>query len=133
MKNATSTDYLRIFPSYANISRTIATCANPSDPDQRFSTAIAETSVNDALSGDCLVLVDRDADDDRKIARLIACFRAPTTASDPAGNGPVRRLVLDLTPTSILPVSRSMPTITTPAIPPEVVEFCRGLALGQLV
>lgn len=115
-KNATSTNYFRIFPSYANISRTIETYANPSDPDQRFTTAIADTFVNDSLSGDCLVLVYRNADDDRKIARLIACFRAPTTPSDPAGNGPVRRLVLDITPIAILPVSRSMPTITTPAI-----------------
>ena len=97
-KNATSTDCFRIFPFYANISRTLENYANPSDPDQHFTTAIAETSVNDTLSGDCLVLVYRDADDDRKIARLIACFRAPTTPSDPAGNGPVRRLVLDITP-----------------------------------
>ena len=74
-ENATYANYFRIFPSYSNLSRTIDTYVNASDPDQGFTTAIADTSVNDGLSGDCLVLVYKDATDDRKIARLIAYFR----------------------------------------------------------
>lgn len=131
-ENATYANYFRIFPSYSNLSRTIDTYVNASDPDQGFTTAIADTSVNDGLSGDCLVLVYKDATDDRKIARLIAYFRAPTDPTDPTSTGPVRRLILDITPSSTLPVFRLIPAISNPAIYPEVVELSRGLANGKL-
>jgi len=131
-ENATYANYFRIFPSYSNLSRTVDTYVDASDPDQGFTTAIADTSVNDGLSGDCLVLVYKDPLDDRKIAKLIAYFRAPTNPSDANSTGPVRRMVLDISPTSTLPVFQLIPEISNPAIYPEVVELSRGLANGKL-
>lgn len=131
-ENATYANYFRIFPSYTNLTRTVTTYVNPSDPDQGFTTAIADTSVNDGLSGDCLVLVYKDPADDRKIARLIAYFRAPTNPSDPASTGPVRKMDLAITPSSSLPVSQLIPAISNPGSYPEVVELSRGLANGKL-
>lgn len=131
-ENATYANYFRIFPSYSNLSRTVTTYIDPSDPDQGFTTAIADTSVNDNQSGDCLVLVYKDPTDDRKIARIMAYFRAPTNATDPLSTGPVRRMDLPITPSSTLPVWQLIPSNLVPANYPEVVELSRGLANGKL-
>ncbi len=131
-ENATAANYFRIFPSYSNLSRTVDTYINASDPDQGFTTALTDTSVNDGQSGDCLVLVYKDSVDDRKISRLIAYFRSPTDPTSATSTGPVRRMVLDITPSSSLPVFQLIPEISNPAIYPEVVELSRGLASGKL-
>ncbi len=131
-ENATYSNYFRIFPAYTNLSRTVDTYVNPADPDQGYTTAIADTSVNDGQSGDCLVLVYKDPADDRKIARIIAYFRAPTVPTDPTSTGPVRKMDLAITPSSTLPVFQLIPEISDPAIYPEVVELSRGLANGKL-
>lgn len=131
-ENATYANYFKIFPSYANLTRSVSTLVNPSDPDQGYTTAIADTSVNDGGSGDCLVLVFMDPADDRKVSRLVGYFRSPTSLTDPTSTGPVRRFTIDVTPSSLLPVWQLMPTISNPAIYPEVVELTRGLANGKL-
>ncbi len=131
-ENATYANYFRIFPSYSNLSRTVSAYVNTSDPDQGYTTAIVDTSVNDGLSGDCLVLVYKDPANDRRISRLICYFRAPTDPTSPTSTGPVRRIDLPITPSSDLPVFRLIPTISNPAIYPEVVELSRGLANGKL-
>lgn len=131
-ENATYANYFRIFPSYTNLSRTITTYTDPSDPDQGYTQALADTSVNDAQSGDCLVLVYKDPADDRKIARIIAYFRAPTDPTDVNSTGPVRRLDRPITPSSTDPVWRLIPSNLNPADYPEVVELSRGLANGKL-
>ncbi len=131
-ENATAANYFRIFPSYTNLSRTVDTYLNAADPDQGFTTAITDTSVNSGLSGDCLVLVYKDIADDRKISKLICYFRSPTDPSSATSTGPVRRMVLDITPSSSLPVFQLIPEISNPAIYPEVIELSRGLANGKL-
>jgi prepilin-type N-terminal cleavage/methylation domain-containing protein len=125
---ATYANYFKVFPAYNNLSRSVDTLVNPSDPDQGYSTAITDTSVNDGLSGDCLVLVYKDSADDRKISRLIGYFRAP----DSTGTGPVRRFDLLITPSSSLPLWQLIPEISDPAVYPQVIELSRGLANGKL-
>ncbi len=125
---ATYSNYFKIFPSYNNLSRTVDSLVNGSDPDQGFTTAMTDTSVADGLSGDCLVLVYKDSTDDRKISRLIGYFRAP----DASGTGPVRKFDLPITPSSSLPLWQLIPEISNPAIYPQVIELSRGLANGKL-
>src|SRR5471030_2378450 len=67
-ENATYANYFKIFPSYSNLTRTVTTLVNSNDPDQGYTTAMTDTSVNDGQSGDCLVLVYKDQD--RKSTRL---------------------------------------------------------------
>jgi prepilin-type N-terminal cleavage/methylation domain-containing protein len=132
-EDATYANYFRIFPSYSNLSRTVDTLYNPADPDQGFVNAIADTSVNDGVSGDCLVLVYKDATDDRKIALLIAYFRVPgPVVNGVATPGPVRRMKQEITPPSTLPVFQLIPEISDPSIYPQVVELSNGLANGKL-
>jgi len=126
---ATYANYFKIFPAYTNLSRSVDTLVNSADPDQGFTTAMTDTSVNDGLSGDCLVLVYKDATDDRKVARIIGYFRAPDATT---GVGPVRRFDLPITPSSALPIWQLIPEISDPTIYPQVVELSRGLATGKL-
>jgi prepilin-type N-terminal cleavage/methylation domain-containing protein len=126
-ENATYANYFRIFPSYANLSRTVDTLVNPSDPDQGFTTAITDTSLTDGNSGDCLVLVYNDPADDRKISRLIIYYRVPGTSTPtPAAGvqtfnrGAVRKVDLAITPSSSLPVFRLIPEISDPTAYPIV-------------
>ncbi|MCX6953736.1 MAG: prepilin-type N-terminal cleavage/methylation domain-containing protein [Verrucomicrobia bacterium] len=131
-ERATYANYFRIFPSYSNLTRTVTTYTDPSDPDQGYIQALADTSVNDGLSGDCLVLVYKDDVDDRKIKQIIVYFRAPADPSDPNSTGPVRRLIRDISPPRADPVWRLIPSDLNPADYPEVVELSRGLANGKL-
>lgn len=131
-ENATYANYFRIYPSYSNLTRTVSTLINAFDPDQGYTTAITGNSVNDGVSGDCLVLVYKDSANDRKIARLIIYFRSPDNPSDANSTGPVRRIDLPITPSSLLPVDQLIPTISNPAIYPEVVQISRGLSNGKL-
>ncbi len=134
-ENATYANYFKIFPAYNNLSRTTPTLVNPSDPDQGYTTALTDTSVNDGQSGDCLVLVYKEAGDathaadDTKIARLIIYFRSPDAVT---GIGPVRILDLAVTPSSSLPVFQLIPDITNPALYPIVVQLSQDVATGKL-
>lgn len=128
-ENATYANYFRVFRSYSDISRTDDTLLVPADPDQGFTTAITDNTLNDGLSGDCLVLVYKDPADDRKISRLILYFRVPgTTTPTPAANitvsnrGPIRKLDRPITPSSSLPLYRLIPEISDPSSCPIVLE-----------
>lgn len=131
-ENATYANFFMIFPAYTSISRVDDTLINENDSDQGFTTAIADNTVQDGQSGDCLVLVYKDAADDRKIAKIIAYFRSPTNPSDVNSTGPVRRMTLTIDPSSILPVRQLIPEITNPSQYPEVIELSRGMANGKL-
>ncbi len=128
-ENATYANYFKIFPSYTNLTRTATTLVNPNDPDQGFTTALTDTSVNDGQSGDCLVLVYKDLTDDTKISRIIVYFRSP----DPVTNiGPVRVCDYPITPSSNLPLYQLIPNITDPTIYPIVVQLSQDVATGRL-
>jgi len=128
-ENATYANYFKIFPAYDNLTRTTPTLVNPADPDQGFTTALTDTSVNDGQSGDCLVLVYKDPANDALINRLMIYFRSP----DPnTGIGPVRVLDLPITPSSNLPVFQLIPEIRNPAIYPIVVQLSQDVATGRL-
>ncbi len=131
-ENATYANFFMIFPAYTSISRVDDTLINVNDSDQGFTTAIADNTVQDGQSGDCLVLVYKDAADDRKIAKIIAYFRSPTNPSDVNSTGPVRRLTRIIDPSSTLPVRQLIPEITNPSQYPEVIELSRGMANGKL-
>lgn len=128
-ENATYANYFRIFASHTDLSRTVDVLVDPSDPDQGFTTAIADSSLTKGLSGDCLVLVYKDPADDRKIARLRIYFRVPGNASPSpkegirvTNKGPVRRIDLPITPSSSLPVFQLIPEISNPAQYPIVLQ-----------
>ena len=127
-ENATYANYFRIFPAYNNLNRTVETLINPSDPDQGYTTALADTSVGDGLTGDCLALVYKDLADDTKISRIICYFRSV----DSTGTGPVRKFDLPITPSSSLPVWQLIPEINDPNIYPIVVELSRDIGTQRL-
>lgn len=131
-ENATFANFFLLFPNYTSISRVDDTLVDPMDPDQGFTTAIVDNSLQDGQSGDCLVLVYKDSEDDRKISSLVIYFRSPTNPADPNSTGPVRRLQVNISPSSLLPVWQLIPEIADPALHPEVVELSRGLANGRL-
>ncbi len=130
--NATYANYFLIFPGYTNLSRSVNVQVDPEDPTQGFTTAVIDTSVNDGLSGDCLVLVYHDPNDNAKVSRLVGYFRAPGDPLNAASEGPVRKFDITISPSSSLPVWQLMPTITDPSAYGEVIELSRGLADGRL-
>ncbi len=130
--NATYANYFLIFPGYTNLSRTVSVQIDPEDPTRGFTTAIVDTSVNDGVSGDCLVLVYQDPTDNAKVARLVGYFRSPSNPLDATSEGPVRKFDITIAPSSAEPVWKLMPTITDPAAYGEVIELSRGLADGKL-
>ncbi len=130
--NATYANYFLIFPSYTNLSRTVNVQVDPEDSTQGYTTAIVDTSVNDGLSGDCLVLVYQDPNDNDKVARLVGYFRSPQNPLDPTSQGPVRKFDVTISPSSALPVWQLIPTITDASAYPEVIELSRGLSDGRL-
>jgi prepilin-type N-terminal cleavage/methylation domain-containing protein len=130
--NATYANYFLIFPGYTNLSRSVNVQIDPEDPTQGFTTAIVDTSVNDGVSGDCLVLVYQDPNDNAKVARLVGYFRSPSNPLDPASEGPVRKFDIAISPSSTEPVWKLMPTIVDPGAYGEVIELSRGLADGKL-
>ena len=133
-EDATYANYFKIFPSYSNLTRAVTTLVNPADPDQGYTTAMADSSIADGQTGDCLVLVYKDLTDDTKISRIICYFRNPGP-NDSNGNptaGPVRRFDLPVTPSSSLPVWQLIPDIPDPTIYPVVVELSKDIANGLL-
>jgi hypothetical protein len=128
-ENATYANYFKIFPAYNNLTRSTTTLVNPNDPDQGYTTAMTDSSVNDGQSGDCLVLVYKDLVDDTLISRIMVYFRSP----DPVTNiGPVRVMDLAVTPSSSLPLFQLIPDIPDPTIYPIVVQLSQDVATGKL-
>jgi len=128
-ENATYANYFKIFPAYNNLSRTTTTLVNSNDPDQGYTTAMTDSSVNDGQSGDCLVLVYKDPANDTLINRIMVYFRSPDPTT---GIGPVRVLDLPVTPSSNLPVFQLIPDIADPTIYPIVVQLSQDVATGKL-
>lgn len=128
-ENATYSNYFVIFPSYNNLTRTASTLVNSNDPDQGYTTAIVDTSINDGQTGDCLVLVYKDPVNDSLTSRIIVYFRSPDPTT---GIGPVRVIDLPITPSSNLPVFQLIPTITDPTKYPVVVQLSQDVATGRL-
>jgi prepilin-type N-terminal cleavage/methylation domain-containing protein len=132
-EDATYSNYFKIFPAYGNLTRSVTTLVNPSDPDQGYTTALTDSSVADGQTGDCLVLVYKDTSDDTKIARIICYFRNPgPTVNGVQQPGPVRRFDLPITPSSSLPVWQLIPDIPDPTIYPVVVELSQDIGNGLL-
>lgn len=136
-ENATYSNYFRIFPSHTNLTRTVDTYIVPTDPDEGYVQAIADTTVNTGESGDCLVLVYKNKDDDRNIEQLLIYFRVPGP-NDAAGNptpGPVRFAKVPVDPLSGgLPIWQLIPSPPSKLVGMSsvVVELSNGLADGKL-
>lgn len=130
--NATYANYFLIFPSYSNLTRSVNVQIDPEDDTKGFTTEIVDSSVNDGVSGDCLVLVYHDPNDNDKVSRLVGYFRAPVNPLSADSEGPVRKFDLTISPSSSLPVWQLMPTITDPSVYGEVIELSKGLADGKL-
>jgi prepilin-type N-terminal cleavage/methylation domain-containing protein len=135
--SATYANDFMIFPSYNNLTRDVGAVANlismdGENPVYSYSTPIVDTSVNDGLAGDCLVLVFKDPLNDRNVSRLVGYFRAPANAGDPNSEGPIRKFDIDISPSSSLPVWQLIPSITNPAAYDEVIELSKGLSNGRL-
>jgi hypothetical protein len=105
--------YFRIFDSYTDLGS---------------GTAAFSRAVPDGVSGDCLLFVYKDADDDAKFAKLVIYFRAP----DVANEGAIRRVVTIFSPSANGPVTSLIPALGDPAGYPPVVSLVRGLANGKL-
>jgi prepilin-type N-terminal cleavage/methylation domain-containing protein len=135
--SATYANRFMIFPSYNNLTRDAGTVQNEINMDGEdlaysYSTPIVDTSVNDGLSGDCLVLIFKDPENDRNISRLVGYFRAPANTSEPDSEGPVRKFDITFNPSSSLPVWQLIPSITDPTAFGEVIELSKGLSNGKL-
>lgn len=130
---ATYANYFRIYPNYQSFQRTVATLKNPNDPEEGYTTKISGDRVVDGDSGDCLVLVYKNATDDRKVARLVIYYRLPTAKyySVPAGaettmkagvrvsnKGPLYKIEVPIDSSDEL--EYLIPPITTPAANPMV-------------
>lgn len=127
--SATYANYFLIYPSFTE--RTTTTTIT--DPDTSQSqTVTTDLAVNDGQSGDMLVLVYRDPDDDTKNQRIVGYFRAPDSSD--GGRGPVRKFEVVLSPTvaATTPVTNHLPAVNTMNTWPEVIELSRGLANGKL-
>lgn len=74
---ATYANYFRIYPDYQSFQRSVETLKNPSDPEEGYTTKISGDRVVDGDSGDCLVLVYKNATDDQKVAKLVIYYRVP--------------------------------------------------------
>lgn len=84
---ATYANYFRIYPNYQSFQRTVATLKNPNDPEEGYTTKISGDRVVDGDSGDCLVLVYKNATDDQKVAKLVIYYRVPGATKPTAKAG----------------------------------------------
>ena len=103
--NATYANYFIVYDSFAN-----------------------RVEVNDGLSGDFLVLVYRDPDDEAKIEQLVGYYRSAL----PDEEGPVRKFDLTISPSSDADLATLLPGTGTNDTHEEVIEISKGLADGQL-
>ncbi|HTJ79102.1 MAG TPA: prepilin-type N-terminal cleavage/methylation domain-containing protein [Rariglobus sp.] len=119
--NATYANYFLIFPSFTDRSSTNSTTGVTTD-----------TSVNDGLSGDFLVLVYKDPADDTKVNRLVGYYRDPADPTDSASKGPVRTFDLAISPSSNASVWTLLPSASTMHTNTAVLELSVGLANHKL-
>ncbi len=126
--NATYANYFLIFPAFDN--RTVS--QNVTDPVTGAVTSVtSDTSVNDGLSGDFLVLVYKDDADPNKTSRLVGYYRA-VSSSDVNAEGPVRKFDVSFSPSSSGAVWTLLPATSTMNTNTQVIELSRGMASGKL-
>ncbi|MBS0632459.1 MAG: prepilin-type N-terminal cleavage/methylation domain-containing protein [Verrucomicrobia bacterium] len=131
-EKATYSNYFRIYPAYTDLTRSVTAYADASDPDAGFTTALADTSVADGATGDCLALVFKSPTDDTKITQIIVYYRSPANPSDPTSIGPVRRHTQDVPDAYAKRSVDQLLGITDPTQDDIVVELSRDLATGKL-
>lgn len=127
--NATYANYFLIYPNFDTRTKTVQV----TDPDTGAVTnAVVDAAVNDGQSGDMLVLVFKDDEDDTRVSRLVGYYRAPSTAGDSTSEGPVRCFDVSFSPSTNAAVNTLIPAVSTRNTNPEVIELSRGLANGML-
>jgi prepilin-type N-terminal cleavage/methylation domain-containing protein len=114
--NATYSNYFMIFNSFSERS---ALDINGNAVD---------TAVDDGKSGDMLVLVFKDPEDDSKVNRVIGYYRDAVGEEE----GPVRKFDLKINPSSSTPVFQLLPATSTMSTNPEVIELAKGLSENRL-
>ncbi len=127
--NATFANYALIFPDFFN--RTQAVDAKNPDGDiiVRAGTPL---QVADGQSGDMLVLVYVNPDNDTLIDKLVGYYRAPLDPNDPDSRGPVRKFDLSFSPASSNTVTNLLPPVSTYGSGDQVIELSEGLSDGRL-
>lgn len=101
-------NYFRVFSTYSNTN---------------FSDAVPAGE-----SGDCLLLVYKDATDDSKFSKLIFYFRAPAANNQ----GPVYRYVVNFSPSADGPVTELIPSLNRAlSTYPQIIPSVSGLASGS--
>lgn len=117
--NATYANYFMIFPSFTT--RSATTTVNGAS-------VTTDTSVNDGLSGDFLVLVYKDDADDTKVNRLVGYYRDPADPSSTTSQGPVRTFDITISPSSNAAVWTLLPAASTMHTNTKVLQLSVGLA-----
>lgn len=121
--NATYANYFLIFPSFTN--RSTTTTVNGVS-------VTTDTSVNDGLSGDFLVLVFKDDADDTKVSRLVGYYRDPADPNSTTSQGPVRTFDMTISPSSSAAVWTLLPATSTMHTNTQVLQLSIGLANNKL-
>ena len=124
--NATYANYFLIFPSFTN--RSTTTIVNGVS-------VTTDSSVNDGLSGDLLVLVFKDdtinpdgTTNDNKVSRLVGYYRDPADPTSTTSQGPVRTFDITISPSSSAAVWTLLPDVSTMHTNPVVFQLSVGLA-----
>lgn len=125
-ENATFANYALIFPDFSTRTQTVTV----TNPDTGVTTtAGVSRQVEDGQSGDLLVLVYVDPEDDTRIERLVGYYRAAPSAGTP---GPVRRFQLDFEPSTTTAAVNLLPATGSINTWPSVIELSEGLSDGRL-
>lgn len=127
--NATYANYFLIYPDFDTRTKTVEV----TDPDTgTVVQTVVDAAVNDGQSGDMLVLVFKDDEDDTKVNRLMGYYRAPATSGDSTSEGPVRFFDVRFSPSTNAAVNTLLPSLSTRNTNPEVIELSKGMANGML-
>lgn len=127
--NATYANYFLIYPNFDTRTQTVQV----TDPITGVTTeTVVDAAVNDGQSGDMLVLVFKDDEDDTKVNRLVGYYRSPANSGDSSSEGPVRWFDLRISPSSNAAINTLLPALSTRNTHPEVIELSKGMANGML-
>lgn len=127
--NATYANYFLIYPSFSERTASVTV----TDPEtSSTTTTTVDLAVNDGQSGDMLILVYRDPDDDTKNARIVGYYRSSDSEDGGGNTGPVRRFEINISPADSAHIHTHLPSVDSANTWPEVIELSRGLANGKL-
>lgn len=118
-------NYALVFPDFSTRTN-VSPVTNPDTGD--ITTAGVNAPVTDGQSGDMLVLVFVDPENETRISRIVGYYRAASSG----GEGPIRRFERTFTPSSTSSATSLLPATTTIDSWPEVIELSRGLSDGRL-